>query len=600
MCGIVAQFAYGRRAADGDRERVRRASVRLQPRGPDGAGEWASDDGRVIFSHRRLAIIDLSERGAQPMRTANGRYAITFNGEIYNHRVLRAALEVKGYRFVSDCDTEVLLHLYAEKGAAMVNDLRGMFAFAIWDAERRTLFAARDLFGIKPLYMADDGESLLLASEVKALVHAGGVDTRPEPAGHVGFLLWGHVPDPYTMHRGVRALPAGSTLWAADGQAPVVRRFASVTEMIAGAEAADDVATTSRDADDELRAALLDSVAAHLVADVPVAVFLSAGLDSTTLAALAAECGATLRTVTLGFVEQRGTAQDETVLAERVAAHYGAEHRTSWIDRATFQRELPRLLDRMDQPSIDGVNSYFVSMVTAEQGLKVALSGLGGDELFGGYPSFREVPRLAGTLGNVPGGAMMGRGFRAVSAPMLRRFTSPKYAGLLEYGGSYGGAFLLRRGMFMPWELPGLLDADLAAEGWRELQTIARLNETTSGIDSPQLRVSALEATWYMRSQLLRDTDWASMSHSLEVRVPMVDRELWRRVVPLLGVQGAVPGKQRMAATPSVPLPDVVRNRAKTGFVAPTREWALAEQAATGVTERGLRGWARALYEAAA
>lgn len=598
MCGIVAHFAYARRGAPEDRARVRRASERLRPRGPDGAGEWASEDGRVVLAHRRLAIIDLSERGAQPMRTADGRYTITFNGEIYNYRALRAELEAKGYEFSSDCDTEVLLHLYAERGEAMVHALRGMFAFAIWDEARRGLFAARDPFGIKPLYVADDGAALLLASEVKALLRAGGVDTRPEPAGHVGFFLWGHVPDPYTLHRGVRALPAGSTLWASEGGAPVVRAYASITGLLAEHEAAEAPRATAAAAA-ELRAALLDSVAHHLVADVPVAVFLSAGLDSTTLAALAAECGATLRTVTLGFAEQRRTEQDETGVAEAVAARYGADHHTHWIDRAAFQAHLPRLLDRMDQPSIDGVNSYFVSLAAAASGLKVALSGLGGDELFGGYPSFREVPRVAGALGRIPGAPTLGRGFRYVSAPVLRRLSSPKYAGLLEYGSRWGGAYLLRRGMFMPWELPGLLDADLVAEGWRELATLARLDDAVAGIASPQLRVSALEASWYMRSQLLRDTDWASMSHSLEVRVPLVDVALWRRAAPLLAAPSPVPGKQRMAAAPRLPLPDVVRNRAKTGFVAPTREW-VVEEHATRATERGLRGWARTLYGAAA
>ena len=599
MCGIAAVFAYGRRARVEDRARLARMCTRMACRGPDGEGVWEGSEGRVLLGHRRLSIIDLSERGAQPMRTADGRYTVAFNGEIYNHRALRAGLEAKGYVFQSDCDTEVLLYLYADQGEAMVHALDGMFAFVIWDAERRTLFAARDAFGIKPLYIADDGSAVMLASEVKALLCAGGVDTRVEPAGHVGFLLWGHVPDPYTFYRGVRALPAGSTLCVADDATPLVRSYASVSGILAEAER--EVAPVAeRVADATLREALLESVASHLVADVPVAVFLSAGLDSTTLAALAGECGATLRTVTLGFAEQRGTAQDETRIAAEVATRYGAEHHTVWIDRAGFRSHVPNLLDRMDQPSIDGVNSYFVSLAAAESGVKVALSGLGGDELFGGYPSFRQLPRLVGAIGRVPGAPTLGSGFRYISAPTLRRFSSSKYAGLLEYGSRWGGAYLLRRGMFMPWELPTMLDPDLVAEGWRELATIARLDGTVVGIASPHLRVSALEATWYMRSQLLRDADWASMSHSIEVRVPLVDVALWRRVAPLLAASGsAVSGKQRMAATPSVALPEVVRTRAKTGFVAPTREWVMDEHA-TGGGERGLRGWARALYGAAA
>src|SRR5690606_25373195 len=250
------------------------------------------------------------------------------------------------------------------------------------------------------------------------------------------------------------------------------------------------------------------SVRHHLVADVDVGVFLSSGLDSTTLAALAAEAGGTLRTVTLGFAEYRDTHDDEVPLAEAVAHRYGAEHETVWIGRSDFRDAFDHLTASMDQPTTDGVNSYFVSRAARQAGLKVALSGLGGDELFGGYPSFTEIPRLVALLGPIPAAAALGRGFRVVAAPVLRRFTSPKYAGVLEYGTDYGGAYLLRRGFFMPWELPAVLDPDLVREGWAELQTRARLGATVELIETPRLKVTALESAWYMRNQLLRDTDW--------------------------------------------------------------------------------------------
>jgi asparagine synthase (glutamine-hydrolysing) len=303
--------------------------------------------------------------------------------------------------------------------------------------------------------------------------------------------------------------------------------------------------------------------------------------------------------VTLGFEEFRGTEQDETPFAELVARQLGTEHRTVWVTKRDFQDELPRLLDRMDQPSIDGVNSYFVARAAAQAGLKVALSGLGGDELFGGYPSFHQIPRLVSALRRVPAARAVGRGLRTIAAPVVRRVSSPKYAGLLEYGADYGGAYLLRRGLFLPWELSRLLDPDMVRAGWRELDTRSRLEQTERTLTSSRAKVSALETGWYMRNQLLRDTDWASMSHSLEVRVPLVDWTLWGEVAALMhGAAGGGGGmdKSAMARTPSVPLPDAVLRRGKTGFSVPTRQW-MTERLGSGRRQRGLRGWASHVYE---
>src|SRR5664279_6353022 len=213
MCGIAALYSYDARGVVHERGELGAASAWMECRGPDGSGEWTSSDGRVSLAHRRLAIIDLSDAGAQPMSTVDGALVISFNGEIYNYRELRAVLEGKGYRFRTATDTEVLLHLYAEKGEAMVSDLRGMFAFALWDEKKKGFFLARDHFGIKPLYYADDGHSIRVASEVKALLAGGSIDTSPDEVGQAGFYVWGNVPEPHTMYRGIRSLPAGSTMW---------------------------------------------------------------------------------------------------------------------------------------------------------------------------------------------------------------------------------------------------------------------------------------------------------------------------------------------------------------------------------------------------
>ncbi|BCX82255.1 asparagine synthase (glutamine-hydrolysing) [Methylomarinovum caldicuralii] len=586
MCGIAALFHYNN-GASVTHDWLQSVNQRQQPRGPDGEGIWMSQDASIGLGHRRLAIIDLSERGAQPMASEDGKLRVVFNGEIYNHRELRGDLEARGHRFYSDSDTEVLLHLYREFGTEMCTHLRGMYAFALWDETRRGLLLARDPYGIKPLYYADDGRTLRAASQVKALLAAGGVDTSPEPAGHVGFFLWGCVPEPFTLYKGIRALAPGSTLWVQRGEKPQHTIFCDIVREIIHPSPS----TRSQEARDSFAQALEDSVRRHLVADVPVGVFLSAGLDSTAIAALASQHSADLRTFTLGFEEYRGTQADETPLAESVARSLGASHTTRWVRGGDFENELETVLNAMDQPSIDGVNTYFVSKAASESGLKVALSGLGGDELLGGYPSFRHVPairRLAGPF------RRLGKAFRIVTLPVIRRFTSPKYAGLFEYGHSYGGAYLLRRGLYMPWELPGVLDPDLLRQGWRELDPVARIDRQLPTETAPFPAVAALESSRYMRNMLLRDADWASMAHSLEIRVPLVDLDLLRAVVPFMHTPSPL-DKQAMAGCAwKGKVPEALVNRPKTGFSIPVREWLRKE---TGSGERGLRSWARFVYQ---
>jgi asparagine synthase (glutamine-hydrolysing) len=594
MCGIVTIFSYHNAAPAVDRGELLRVRDRMLLRGPDGAGEWYSDDKRVAMGHRRLAIIDLSENGAQPMRNRDNSLVITFNGEIYNYRELRTELEKKGYDFYSTSDTEVLLNLYAEKGHSMVHDLRGMYAFAIWDEQKKGLFLARDPFGIKPLYYADDGRTFRAASQVKALLSGGAIDTASEPAGHVGFFLWGHVPEPYTMYKSIRSLPAGTSMWVDTNGAKGPRTFCSISEEIEKVSAAPPV-ITREEMQSRLRDMLLDSVRHHLISDVPVGVFLSSGLDSTTLAALVAEVGGNLNTITLGFDEYRGTMHDETPLAELTAKQYGAKHQTIWVKRADFIAERQKLMASMDQPSVDGVNTYFVSLAAAKAGMKVAVSGLGGDELFGSYPSFGQLPRMVSVFKPFNKIPAIGKTFRYLSSPFLKKRISPKYAGLFEYAGSWGGAYMLWRGMYMPWEQSKMLDEDMLKEGWRELQSLIRLENTIRNIDNDYLRVSALEMSWYMRNQLLRDTDWASMAHSLEVRVPFLDLEFLRSLIPLL-CSNNKPDKRDLASTPLKPITAAVLARRKTGFSVPIHEWLIEDKGRRKI-ERGLRGWAKVVAQ---
>lgn len=584
MCGIAGSFAF--RGGQINRDELIAVRDAMRARGPDADGLWIGDDGSVGLAHRRLSILDISSAGAQPM--ARSGMSIVFNGEIYNFRSLRTELEQRGHTFRSNSDTEVLLAMWQEYGPAMLPRLRGMFAFALWDASARRLVLARDALGIKPLYWANSEGVLRFASQVRALARSA-VDTRPEPAGHAGFFLWGVVPEPWTLFRGIQALPAGHWLCIdADGPGQP-QSFAALRDLLSHPA---QVAVPRDEALGQVTLALRQSVKAHLESDVPIGVFLSAGLDSTMIAALSAEGGSSLVTTTLGFDSLRGTEGDETGMAEAVARHLGADHRTHWVLREDFLAERERILRDMDQPSIDGINTWFVARAAASQGLKVALSGLGGDELFASYPSFRDVPRIVsrfGTLGRVPG---LGRAVRLALAPVIGHLASPKYAGLIEYGSDESGAYLLRRGLYMPWELPGVMDPDMAREGWQRLRTRQALAATLPQQGPSRLRVSALEMSWYMRNQLLRDADWAGMAHSLEIRVPLVDWRLFEVAAPLLATHPDLT-KSEVAKAAASHLPTMLFERQKTGFSVPVHEWL------TGVPARGgagMRHWARLVH----
>lgn len=608
MCGVNGIYAYHYAANPVERAELERTRDHMMRRGPDGSGLWISDDARIGFGHRRLSVIDLSAAAQQPMASADGQLVVTFNGEIYNYRELRRALQARGRRFRSAGDTEVLLHLYAERGEAMVHDLRGMFAFALWDARRHVLLLARDSYGIKPLYYADDGWTLRFASQVKALLAGGAVPREADPAGLTGFYLLGSVPEPFTTYRAVRSVPAGATMLVTRLGPEPARRYHAIASAFCRAEQEAIGAPPSADTVEAAREAFQDSVRSHLVADVPVGAFLSSGIDSGALVGLMRDAGANdIQTVTIGFAEFAGTPQDETPLAAEVARRYETKHTTRIVTRAEFEADLPRLVEAMDQPSIDGVNTWFVAKAARELGLKVAISGLGGDELLGGYPSFRDIPRWMRTFGLPARVPLLGRAVRGAAlqlAPALG--LNPKAAGLVELAGSVAGAYLLKRGLFMPWELGDVLAPEQIRLGLRHMAPLRLIEAELQPMPcSPFAQVATLEAAMYMRNQLLRDTDWASMAHSLEVRVPLVDSVLLGRIAgPAMAAAAhpTTPAKSLLAAAPSRPLPEAITRRPKTGFTTPVERWMHAaggpRSAMTPLQARGqsvpwARSWSR-------
>src|SRR5262245_52308578 len=440
MCGIAGAFAFSSSAKQIDQTVIARLNDRQRRRGPDGAGLWSSADRRTVLGHRRLAIIDTGPKGAQPMCDATGRWVISFNGEIYNYRALRKELEDLGCAFETNIDTEVLINVVAHWGEEGLRKLRGMYALALWDCAKRELWLVRDPYGIKPLYLAETGGTLWFASQARALARCAPVNASREAAALTGFYLWGHIPEPFTWWAGIRMLPAGHMLRVRAGEECHTKPFAKIEDAY--------VHRPARPLQsDELRSLLHDSVSHHLVSDVPVGVFLSAGVDSNVVAALASQLHPNLKSITLAFDEYVGTDDDEAPLAEAAARAFGCDHSVHRIGRPEFESLIDDFFDCMDQPTIDGLNTYLVSYAAAKLGLKVALSGLGGDELFGGYPSFRGVLHLVqwGRRLSIlqPFGNALQRALRRIALPGM----PPKLPGLFTHSTSLAKAYLLRRAL---------------------------------------------------------------------------------------------------------------------------------------------------------
>jgi asparagine synthase (glutamine-hydrolysing) len=580
VCGIAGIFNYSRTSEDISEAGLRSMGISMAQRGPDSSGTWIHKNKQIGLTHRRLAIIDLSDDGIQPMVHEDDKFALVFNGEIYNFQELRQNLINKGYRFTTNTDTEVILFLYIEHGKSMLSYLRGMFSFAIWDDRDGSLFIARDQFGIKPLYYYDDGNKLIFSSQVKSLLCYGDeVDKTPDPAGYVGFLLLGSVPEPHTLYKKIRALPAGSYLKIKSGKVNIFEYWA-LRDLLN-----DEKVLRGENKNTSIKNIIHESVEAHLLSDAPLGVFLSGGLDSSIISSICAMKSKAITGITLGFNEFLQTEYDEAPFAKEIANLLNLDHRTEYRNLRDFKKIKNKIFTDMDQPTIDGVNTYFISSIAKEMNIKVALSGIGADEWFGGYGSFTALPKLA----------MMPKlnwfiNKSSTIKKIIPRACSPKYASLLEYCGSWSGGYLLKRGLFMPWELYELLDKDFLEEGLKSLNLIDRLEDTVSGLKSNTLKTTALEITWYMRNQLLRDADWAGMANSLEIRTPFVDINFAKSLIGLpRNIAQANKGILRQEYQGI--LPSEILGKKKTGFSVPLGEWTVGGKRKNSLNG-GVRLWA--------
>lgn len=552
MCGIAGIYDVSQGGVTNLETAQRRMIASLRHRGPDDEGyKLISPDGldpfNITFGNTRLAIMDLSDAGHQPMLdAATGNY-IVLNGEIYNHLEIREALRSESLEWHSESDTETLLRAYATWGESCLERLRGMFAFAIWDAAEEELWCVRDRLGIKPLYYFEGGSTFVFASEVRTLLASGLVPHVIDQDGLAGYIRFGSLPEPFTMVAKVKSLAAGHWVRIKAGTIKETRQYWCATSNPA--------ASTEDDTTQQVRQHIERAVRDHLLADVPVGCFLSGGIDSSIIAALAAQVSdRPLRTFTVGFSESK---LDESEYAQLVATRYGTDHQLICLSDGEVAALVPKAVRSMDLPSADGVNTFVVSGAVASAGIKVVLSGLGGDELFGGYRSFKMLPwadRWASLIGRVPA--------------VLRRAAA-------------GGGDAGQRGVEITTigvQLQKRYESLRAFWSEKELESIGilstigyTLNDFPSELLPPPTRVSILELQGYMRSTLLRDGDAMSMAHSLEMRVPFLDHELVECCLRV-GAAGTGSKKILLKAYGDL-LPGGVADRPKQGFVLPMERW---------------------------
>jgi asparagine synthase (glutamine-hydrolysing) len=571
MCGIVGIYNYKLdRLVNVDV--VIKMCDAIAHRGPDDRGIYISPDKRLCFGHTRLSIIDLSPAGHQPMPNRDRSIWISYNGEIYNYLELRNELKTKSYEFKSNSDTEVIIHAYKEWGIeGLLERLRGMFAFAIYDSRPNSsdsrLILARDRLGIKPLYYVHKNRTFVFASEIKAILASGLIQQEINLKGAGHFLLNGSIPPPDTIYKEIFSLEPGHFLIVGK-EGITKRRYYNLINAFLDTSFEK---ISEKESIEEIRACLLDTVKCHLVSDVPVGAFLSGGIDSSSIVSLMRGVEhKPIKTVSVIFPD---TPYDESRYAKIVAQKFNTDHVEVKITGKDLINHLEKIFYIMEQPTIDGVNSYFVSWATKQAGLKVVMSGIGGDEIFWGYPSFTQIPKLYGllkVLSMVPLGKKTAGFFLKNSNSSQRA----KLYSMLSNNSSIPGIYLNFRGLFTREQIQKLLHPDFIKEATEEIEPYFYFTECPK-ISSKFNQVSLLETTSYMSNQLLRDTDVFSMTHSLEVRVPFADHQLVELLarIPVKYKFGKDVPKGLLIKALNNKLPEEIIHRPKMGFTFPFNLW---------------------------
>ncbi len=563
MCGIFGVINTNDKPVN--RELLITSRDTMYHRGPDDAGVYFNSNGNVGLGHRRLSIIDLTPSGHQPMTSEDGRYTIVFNGEIYNYQAIKNE-KLKNKNFRSGSDTEVLLNLFILEREKCLTSLRGMFAFAIWDEVEQTLFAARDRFGIKPFYYYFRNGEFIFASELKAIKQYKPSLSTSNISLDL-FLRTGSIPSPFTLYNETFSLYPGSYMYLRRDGSLEKKQWWKFSDLVIGRERK----KYDRNAREEIHEALIDSIKAHCVADVEVGAFLSGGMDSTAIVALMREIShEKIKTISVTFDEKE---LDESKFSQLASDTFNTNHYEYRFTEDELITDLDNIFESMDQPTIDGVNTYFVSKAAKDLGLKVVMSGLGGDELFGGYPSFKTLPRIS-KLKKIP----YSKKLLKLASEFIPKLQHPKFKQFLKYYEKPWAEYSMVRGLYTEEELIKLA-WNLSEEDKKKYTPVfeelishsydERILEQLTGVE----KASYLESLNYMGNQLLRDSDVYSMQHSLELRVPFVDHELYSKVLPYLNDKKAFSAQKYLLSDAVKTIPEEISNRKKMGFTFPFDYW---------------------------
>lgn len=529
---------------------IQRMCNAMHKGGPDGEGHLLLPEFNIAFGHRRLSLIDLSENGKQPMPYQN-RLWITFNGEIYNYPELKADLTAKGFSFNNETDTEVILAGYQAYGTSFFKALKGMFAFALLDQNTKQTFLVRDGLGIKPLYYSSHKNELYFASEVKAF-KAMNKEWKENADWRMYFLSFGFIPEPFTTLEGVLNLPKGHFLtWDHEQQNYTIQKFTDGYPFLKEVE--------KQMAQDKIKTKLDQAVKRHLISDAPIGVFLSGGIDSSLLSLIASEqTKQAVNTISINFNESEFSEQKyQEIIAEQIRS----KHISYTVTANDFEQHIDQIFADMDQPSNDGVNSWFVNKVAKEHGLKAVLSGIGADELFGGYPSFKRH-QLIKKLKKAP--RFLLKAAKYLPSNKLKRISFLAYQNPI-------GEYLFLRGFFTPNVVSKLLQVpEKKVEESLSNYPLSKEIEQLSAED----RISWFETNVYMQNQLLKDTDYMSMAHGIEVRVPFLDQDLVAETLALpKNVRFNEQPKSLLIKAYQNILPEAIWNRPKKGFTFPFQHW---------------------------